>query len=57
MTFYFFSSKGALVDFVYKDPHFTAYRSASILDVNSLIGKLFYNIILNDIKCLIIILL
>lgn len=47
MRVFFFSSKGATVELAFKDPYFTAYRSASILDVDSLISKLYCYIILD----------
>lgn len=37
-----FSSRGATIEVVFKNPFFTAYKSASVVDIDSLISKLFY---------------
>jgi len=37
----FYSSKGATIEVVFRHPHFTAYESASVVDIDSLISKLF----------------
>lgn len=36
----FLSSRGATVEIVFKNSYFTAYKSGSIVNLHSLIGKL-----------------
>lgn len=38
----FFSSMGAIVDIVFKNPHFMAYQAQTIFSLHQYIGNLIY---------------